>query len=185
VTDADNRKVLECDGAAGAIRRWYAFGLGPAAVLNQMNVPGTGTRATLIPDIQGSIVGTLDSGTGALTKIGYLPFGENPSLSSGTYRYTGRRLDPETAGSTAEPSGLYYYRARYSRLSPVLSGLCRKCRIAPAAVAVWFTHVRTGQTRNRCVGAQDPVPDTARVSDAELRPELECRSDRQPADRPI
>ena len=29
---------------------------------------------------------------------------------SGTYRYTGRRLDPETAGSTAEPSGLYYYR---------------------------------------------------------------------------
>ncbi len=27
-------------------------------------------------------------------------------------RYTGRRLDPETAGGTAQPSGLYYYRAR-------------------------------------------------------------------------
>ncbi len=118
MTDADNREVLEYDGAAGAIQRWYAFGLGPDAVLNQMNVPGTATRATMIPDLQGSIAGTLDSGSGALTKIGYLPFGENPSLTSGTYRYTGRRLDPETAGSTNEPSGLYYYRARH--YSPTL-----------------------------------------------------------------
>ena len=117
VTDADNREVIEYDGAAGAIQRWYAFGLGPDAVLNQMNVPGA-TRTTMIPDIQGSIVGTLDSGSGALTKIGYLPFGETPSLTSGTYRYTGRRLDPETAGSTAQPSGLYYYRGRH--LSPTL-----------------------------------------------------------------
>ncbi len=106
VTDADNREVIEYDGAAGAIQRWYAFGLGPDAVLNQMNVPGTATRATMIPDIQGSIVGTLDSGSGALSKAGYLPYGENASATSGTFRYTGRRLDPETAGSTAEPSDL-------------------------------------------------------------------------------
>ena len=63
VTDADNREVLEYDGAAGAIQRWYAYGIGPDAVLNQMNAPGTPTRATLIPDIQGSIVGTLHSGS--------------------------------------------------------------------------------------------------------------------------
>jgi RHS repeat-associated protein len=31
---------------------------------------------------------------------------------TGTFRYTGRRLDPETGGGTVEPSGLYYYRAR-------------------------------------------------------------------------
>jgi YD repeat-containing protein len=74
VTDADNREVLEYDGTSGAVQRWYAFGLGPDAVLNQMN-PLPGTRATLIPDIQGSIVGTLDSGTGALTKTGYQPYG--------------------------------------------------------------------------------------------------------------
>jgi YD repeat-containing protein len=29
VSDADNRTVLEYDGATGAIQRWYAYGLGP------------------------------------------------------------------------------------------------------------------------------------------------------------
>lgn len=110
VTDADNREVLEYDGTSGAIQAWYAFGLGADAVLNQMNV-AAGTRATLIPDIQGSIIGSLDSG-GTLTKIGYQAFGENPSLTSGGFRYTGQRQDPETAGSVSQPSGIYYYRAR-------------------------------------------------------------------------
>jgi len=111
VTDADNREVLEYDGTSGALERWYAFGQGPDAVLGQMNV-AAGTRETMIPDIEGSIIGTLDSGTGVLTKSGYQPFGENPSIITGTYRYTTRRFDPETAGSSAQPSGLYYYRAR-------------------------------------------------------------------------
>jgi RHS repeat-associated protein len=110
VTDADNREVLEYDGASGAVQRWYAFGQGPDSVLGQMNT-ALGTRETMIPDIQGSMIGTLDSG-GALTKSGYQPFGENPAVVTGTYRYTARRFDPETAGSTAQPSGLYYYRAR-------------------------------------------------------------------------
>ncbi|WP_416235253.1 RHS repeat-associated core domain-containing protein [Nitrospirillum sp. BR 11163] len=57
--------------------------------------------------------GTLDSSTGALAKVGYLAFGENPAGYAGaTFRYTGQRLDPETGGSTAQPSGLYDYRAR-------------------------------------------------------------------------
>ncbi len=101
---------MEYDGTTGAVQRWYSFGQGPDAVLNQMNV-AAGTRTTLIPDIQGSIIGTLDSG-GALTKSGYQPFGENPAVLTGTYRYTARRFDPETAASTSQPSGLYYYRAR-------------------------------------------------------------------------
>ncbi|HXZ14964.1 MAG TPA: hypothetical protein VEH77_03175, partial [Roseiarcus sp.] len=36
-TDADNREVLEYNGA-GALQNWYSFGFGPDAVLNQMNV---------------------------------------------------------------------------------------------------------------------------------------------------
>jgi hypothetical protein len=32
-----------------------------------------GTRATLVPDILGSIIASLDSGSGALTKVAYLP----------------------------------------------------------------------------------------------------------------
>lgn len=102
VTDADNREVLEYDGASGAVQRWYAYGLGPNDVLNQMNVSAN-TRTTFIPDIQGSIIATLDSATGALSKTGYLPYGDSTS-TAGTFRYTGQRIDAE--------SGLYYYRAR-------------------------------------------------------------------------
>ena len=111
VTDADNREVVEYAGSGGAVQRWHAFGLGPDEVLNRMEVAG-GTRVTLIPDIQGSIIASVDGGTGAVTRTGYLAFGENAADVSGGFRYTGRRLDPETAGSAAEPSGLYYYRAR-------------------------------------------------------------------------
>lgn len=116
-TDADNREVLEYNGASGsgALLRWYAFGRGPDEVLNQMSVSGSGTRATLIPDIQGSLIGSLGAATGTLKKTGYQPFGQNASVTPSTqpgFYYTGRRLDPETAGSSSQPSGLYYYRAR-------------------------------------------------------------------------
>jgi RHS repeat-associated protein len=115
VTDADNREVLEYNGSSGAIGNWYSFApataFGPDAVLNRMNVASS-TRGTLIPDIEGSIIGALDAASGTLTKTGYQTYGENPSLASGSYQYTARRFDPETAGSAAQPSGLYYYRAR-------------------------------------------------------------------------
>jgi RHS repeat-associated protein len=104
VTDAGNREVLEYDGASGAVLRWYAYGLGSNDVLNQMNVAAA-TRATFVPDILGSVIGLQDSSSGALSKIGYLPYGKSAS-ASGPFNYTGQRVDPET-------SGLYYYRARH------------------------------------------------------------------------
>lgn len=110
VTDVDNREVIEYAGSGGATQAWYAYGLGANEVLNRMNV-SAGTRQTMIPDRQGSIFGLLDSG-GALAKAGYQSFGENPSMITGSFRYTGQRFDAETAGSTNQPSGLYYYRAR-------------------------------------------------------------------------
>jgi RHS repeat-associated protein len=103
VTDADNREVLEYDGASGQIARWNAYGLGSNDVLAQMNVPAA-SRATFIPNIQGSILSTLDSATGALTKTGYLPYGKSASVPA-SFGYTGQRADPESFG-------LYYYRAR-------------------------------------------------------------------------
>jgi RHS repeat-associated protein len=109
VTDADNREVLEYDGGSGAILRWYTYGLGANDVLNQTNV-AAGTRSTLVPDIQGSIIATLDSGTATLTKASYLPYGESANAPS-SFGYTGQRIDPET-------NGLYYYRARH--YSPLL-----------------------------------------------------------------
>jgi RHS repeat-associated protein len=111
VTDADNREVLEYDGTSGAVGNWYAYGLGPNAVLNQTNGAGT-DRQTMIPDIQGSVSATLDAASGSLIKIGYQTFGENPASYTGTFRYTAQRIDPETGGSSVQPSGLYYYRAR-------------------------------------------------------------------------
>ena len=102
VTDADNREVLEYDGASGAIQRWYAYGLGPNDVLNRMEV-GAATRTTFVPDLLGSVVATLASASGTLSKIGYLPYGSG-SVSA-PFGFTGQRVDSE--------SGLYYYRARH------------------------------------------------------------------------
>jgi YD repeat-containing protein len=79
VTDADNREVLEYDGGTGQVQRWYAYGLGPNEVLGQMNVPGN-SRLTFIPDQIGSIIGVL-SGAGALTKVGYAPYGKSAVIS--------------------------------------------------------------------------------------------------------
>jgi RHS repeat-associated protein len=103
VTDADNRDVLEYASGGGAVQRWYAHGSGLGEAWNQMNVAAA-TRTTLIPDIQGSVIATLDSATGALTKQGYLPYGDNATAAGSTFRYTGQQLDLE--------SSLYYLRAR-------------------------------------------------------------------------
>jgi RHS repeat-associated protein len=109
VSDTNNREMLEYDGASGAIQKWYAYALGPNAVLNQMNVT-SGTRTTLVPDILGSIIGSQDSTSGALTKIGYLPYGKSPS--TGPFGFTGQRVDPEI-GAIDHIGNLYYYRARH------------------------------------------------------------------------
>jgi RHS repeat-associated protein len=70
-------------------------------VLEQMNTSAN-TRATLIPDILGSVIGSLASSTGAITKMGYRAFGESAS-TSGEFGYTGARF---------EASGHYDFRAR-------------------------------------------------------------------------
>jgi RHS repeat-associated protein len=109
VTDAGNREVLEYDGASGAIQRWYAYGIGSNDVLSQTNVVA-GTRAAFIPDIQGSVIAALDSSSGTLSKIGYLPYGKSAGAAP-PFGYTGQRIDAET-------NGLYYFRARH--YSPML-----------------------------------------------------------------
>ncbi|MBX9943888.1 MAG: hypothetical protein K2Y40_07395 [Reyranella sp.] len=103
ITGADNRELMDYDGATGAILRWYAYGPGPNAVLNQMNV-ASGTRDTLLPDLLGSIVASVDSSTGNIAPFGYRPYGTT-SAAPAQFGYTGQRVDQET--------GLYYYRARH------------------------------------------------------------------------
>ena len=67
------------NGATGAVLDWYAFGAGPNDALTQLNVAAN-TRVTYIPDLIGSVIGALDSGTGAITKTGYQPYGESPRV---------------------------------------------------------------------------------------------------------
>jgi RHS repeat-associated protein len=109
VRDPGNRALLDYDGTSGAVGNWYAFGAGLNDALNQVNLAAS-TRATFIPDIQGSVIGSLDASSGAITKAGYQPYGESGS-TAGTFRYTGARIDAET-------NGLYDFRARM--YSPVL-----------------------------------------------------------------
>jgi RHS repeat-associated protein len=109
VQDPQGRALLDYDGTAGTIQNWYAFGSGPNDVLNQISITGA-TRATYIPDVQGSIVASLDASSGTLTKAGYQTYGES-GVTSGTFRYTGARIDAET-------NGLYEFRARI--YSPML-----------------------------------------------------------------
>ena len=101
--DPQGHALLDYDGTVGTIRNWYAFGSGSNDVLNQINVVGS-TRATYIPDVQGSIIASLDASSGTLTKAGYQTYGES-STTAGTFRYTGARIDSET-------NGLYDFRAR-------------------------------------------------------------------------
>jgi RHS repeat-associated protein len=129
VTDADNREVLEYSGSSGQTQGWYAYGTGSNEVLNRIDIGNT-TRQTLIPDIQGSFIGTLDS-SGILTKRGYRPYGESTS-TTGSMAYTGQRIDPET-------SGLYYYRARM--YSPKLGRFVQPDPIGYAAGTNLYAYV--------------------------------------------
>ena len=64
----------------------------------------TSTRASYLPDIQGSVIASIDASSGTVTKTGYQTYGES-STTTGTFRYTGARIDAET-------NGLYNFRAR-------------------------------------------------------------------------
>jgi RHS repeat-associated protein len=128
--DPQGRALMDYNGSSGAIQNWYAFGSGPNDVLNQVNLTGS-TRATYIPDIQGSVVGALDASSGALTKAGYQTYGES-GTTAGTFRYTGARIDAET-------NGLYDFRARI--YSPVLGRFLQTDPIGTAGGVNLYAYV--------------------------------------------
>ena len=74
---------------------------------------------------------TLDSSTGALTKAGFLPYGASSS-TSGTFRYTGARIDAET-------NGLYDFRARI--YSPALGRFLQTDPLGSAAGPNLYAYV--------------------------------------------
>ena len=131
VQDPQGRAVIDYTGSGGAIEAWYAFGLGANDALNQMNVAGA-TRATYVPDVQGSIVASLDAASGTVTKAGFRPFSESAS-TVGTFRFTGARIDAET-------NGLYNMRARM--YSPPLGRFLQADPIGRRVGSIAFSKTR-------------------------------------------
>lgn len=149
ITDADNRAVLDYDGSSGTILRWYAYGLGPNAVLSQMNV-GAGTRTMLVPDMLGSIIGSMDSGATAITPFAYKPYGSSAATPA-TFGYTGQQFDAEI--------GYYYYRARH--YSPAWSRFTQSDPIGFSG----GTHLH-GYVGNDPLNNADPSGQFALIDDA-------------------
>lgn len=103
---AGDQEVADYDGAGGLLRR-YVYGPGLDELLATVSGEGAGrARHYHHADAQGSVV-ALSDGTGAVVeRHAYTPYGAGDAdARAGTaFRYTGRRLDPE--------SGLYHLRAR-------------------------------------------------------------------------
>ena len=89
--------------ASNALLRRYVYG--PAIDERLVQLEASGAKQYFHSNHQGSTVLSSDASQ-ALTAYRYDAYGRSTNPGTGTpFRYTGRRLDPET--------GLYYYRARY------------------------------------------------------------------------
>ncbi|MFN9358569.1 MAG: RHS repeat-associated core domain-containing protein [Alphaproteobacteria bacterium] len=99
-------EIAEYTGAGGLLRR-YVPGPGtdqPIAMITP--VGASHTRSYFHVNRQGSTVAmSNDAGVMAEGPYTYDAYGQGASSGGVPFKYTGRRLDPET--------GLYYYRARY------------------------------------------------------------------------
>jgi RHS repeat-associated protein len=99
-------EVAEYTGTGGLLRR-YVPGPGTDQPIAMITPAGAGqTRSYFHVNRQGSTVAmSNDAGTVSEGPYTYDAYGQGASSAGVPFKYTGRRLDPET--------GLYYYRARY------------------------------------------------------------------------
>jgi RHS repeat-associated protein len=105
LSDGDE-EVAEYTGA-GALLRRYIPGPGTDQPIAMVTPAGAShTRSYFHVNRQGSTVAmSNDAGVMAEGPYTYDAYGQGPTSAGVPFKYTGRRLDPET--------GLYYYRARY------------------------------------------------------------------------
>jgi RHS repeat-associated protein len=97
-------EIAEYDGAGALLRRYI-----PGPATDQpiaMIEAATGAKTFVHADRQGSVIAmTAANGQASEGPYTYDPYGNGAPATGFPFKYTGRRLDPET--------GLYYYRARY------------------------------------------------------------------------
>jgi RHS repeat-associated protein len=102
-----SEEIAEYDGTGALLRRFIAGpGTDMPIAMATPNGSGGHTRLYVHANRQGSVVAlTNDAGTLVEGPYTYDPYGNGAPATGFPFKYTGRRLDPET--------GLYYYRARY------------------------------------------------------------------------
>ncbi|MDB0047795.1 RHS repeat-associated core domain-containing protein, partial [Porticoccaceae bacterium] len=91
--------------SSGTLLRRYVHGPGVDEYLLMYTGTGTSNKSYYHANHQGSIVAISNASGNVTEQHTYSSYGESDDLTGNPFRYTGRRLDPET--------GLYYYRARY------------------------------------------------------------------------
>jgi RHS repeat-associated protein len=115
LSDGDE-EIEERSGANNSVLRRYAYGSGMDNRIAMIDSASCGGRCFYLTNYQGSTI-ALTNQDGSLNQTyGYDPYGNPATAVTGIpttgnpFRFTGRRLDPET--------NLYYFRARY--YSPTL-----------------------------------------------------------------
>jgi RHS repeat-associated protein len=109
---SDNAEEIEERNSGQTVLRSYVYGSGIDERIAMLDTACAGGRCYYLTNWQGSTT-TLVNHTGSTLNATYHygPYGEqvgwapSDAAAGNPFRYTGRRLDPET--------GLYYYRARY------------------------------------------------------------------------
>ena len=98
-------EVAEYD-ASGNVLRLYVYGPGTDYLVAMLTpgANGTWSRSYVHADARNTVFAVTNDQNQITERYGYGPFGETPITTGIPFRYTGRRLDPET--------GLYFYRAR-------------------------------------------------------------------------
>jgi RHS repeat-associated protein len=94
-------EIVEYNGSDTVLRR-YIYGPG---VDERVAMVESSTTTYFHTNHQGSVVAMSDANGDVIEQYTYDEYGKSETTIGQPFRYTGRRLDPET--------GLYYYRARY------------------------------------------------------------------------